>query len=366
MDISFQISKLSQKIISLSETLESLYPKQSMSNLRETISPVSSNLSVCSRLESQSGRIFSISWAGHGSSRNPEGSLMLASVTDEGEVTIWNTLKQKPMFRSNIISEDPWLMCCSFEHTESALLATGGAEGKLHLFRIAKTSSNEVAFSEHPLISLQAHDSYVSKCEFLTCIDMLSSSGDSTVKLWAIQPSQEPVRTFRGHVDDIMSLATTLLNPSIFLSGGCDSTTRLWDVRVAKGNVHTYVAHVGHINSVKFLKDSENSFGTGNSDGTCRLYDVRTLRELGTYARIGREECGVTDICFSNSGRLLMAADESGRVNVWDVFDERVPVQILNAHYEKINCIEVNMTGDRVATASTDFTIAFIKNDYEE
>lgn len=359
MDLSEQISKLSKKNFSLSETLDTLHPNLSISRFRETISPISSNLSVFSRIESQCGQVCGISFAGHGSSRNPEGQYMLCSVTDQGEITIWNYIKEKPMFRTNIITEDPWLITCAFEHRESALLVTGGSEGKLHLFRIGKTLGNETILSEHPLISLKAHESYISNCEFLTAIEVLSCSGDSTCKLWALQPSQDPIRVFHGHVDDVMSIATSPLNPSIFLTGGCDATTRLWDVRVLKGNVYTYNSHIGHVNSVRFLYDSEFSFAIGCSDGNCKLYDLRTLKALGCYP----SGSPITDLVFSHSGRLLIAADEDGKVKIWDTFDERVPVQILSPHYEKINCMEISADGENILTASTDCTMGILRND---
>ena len=151
---------------------------------------------------------------------------MLASASDQGELTVWHTERQRPMLRANIISNDPWLMTCAFEHRESVLLSAGGLEGKLHLFRLSKTDS-EMTLSEHPQLTLHAHDSYISKCEFLTSIELLSASGDFSCKLWSLQQSREPIRTFEGHSEDVMSLAVTFSNPSIFVSGSCDSTTRV-------------------------------------------------------------------------------------------------------------------------------------------
>ena len=361
MDISFQISKLAKKISTINETLESLYPKVSISKMRETSSPITSNLNVSSRIDSLSGIVYSISWAGHGSSKNPEGKFMLASVTDLGELTIWNTERQRPMFRANAISDDPWLLSCVFEHRECALLATGGAEGKLHLFRLGKTALHELTLSEHPLITLQAHQTYISRCEFLTTIEILTTSGDSFCKLWSLEPNQDPIRIFKGHTDDIMSLATTSTNPSIFLTGGCDSTTKLWDTRSSKANTHTYISNSGHINTIKFLNDSEHTFATGNSDGICKLYDLRSLREVGSYGNY-KEVKSITDIVLSISGRLLLAADNLGKIKVWDIFDERVPVQIIDVHPEKINCMEISADGEKIASASNDSTIAFIQN----
>lgn len=358
--LSFQISKISKKINLLAQRLDNICPKLSINKLKDTNSCISSNLNVTSTLESNNGKVYSLSWAGYGSSRNPEGSLMLASVTDQGELTIWNTQKLRPIFRANVISDDPWLMTCAFEHRESALLATGGIEGKLHIFMLNKTSSHELILSEHPQITLKAHESYISKCEFLTSIEIVTVSGDSLCKIWSLQPNREALRVLKGHTDDIMSLGTTSQNSSIFITGGCDSTIRVWDIRDSKGNVCTYYTHIGHINAIKFIKDSDNTFASGSSNGISRIHDLRTLREIGTYANY-RDLKSMSDISFSNSGRLLITADEIGRINVWDVFDERVPIQTLSLYVDKITSMEISHDGKTIAASSFD-GIAFLQN----
>ena len=109
------------------------------------------------------------------------------------------------------------------------------------------------------------------------------------------------------------------------------------------------------------MNDSENTFATGNSDGSARLYDLRTLREIGIYNH-NKEKKSITDICFSISGRLLIVADEYGKIKVWDVFDQRVPIQIISPHMEKITCMEINASGDKIATGSSDCSIILLQN----
>ena len=61
MDVSSEIKKITKKLASISNTLQNLFPKVSVSDLKQTIFPISSSLAVSSRLESNTGKIYSIS-----------------------------------------------------------------------------------------------------------------------------------------------------------------------------------------------------------------------------------------------------------------------------------------------------------------
>lgn len=359
MDLQKKIEKLTKKAKMLTEKLNFICPKIPISRLRQAPTPVASHLSTIHQLESLTGKVYSLSWGGFGSGRNPEGKFMLAAVTDEGELTIYNTENYKPMFRANIMSEDPWLMTCAFEHRDSSLISAAGSDGKLYLYRISISETRELTLSEHPQILIQAHSNYISRTEFLTCLEVLTTSGDKTCKLWSLKPSSEPIRTFESHKEDIMSLATTSVNPSIFLTGSCDSTIKLWDIRIPKANTCTFYSHYGHVNALKFFNDSEFTFVQGSSAGACLLYDIRTLREISIYYS-PKEQGIVCDIECSKSGRMIIAGYDNGVVKAWDVFDERVPIQVLAPHNEQITAICISPLGDRICTSSQDYTIAFL------
>jgi guanine nucleotide-binding protein G(I)/G(S)/G(T) subunit beta-1 len=361
MDEGQKLEKLARRVCTLSEMLDFICPSISITRLRQVTSPVVSSLSVTKRMNSLTGRVFAASWAGFGSAQNPEALPMLATATDEGEITIWHSTRGKALFRTNVLSEEPGLLTCSFERREGSLLASGGLEGRLYLFRLSCTSNHEMALNEHPLITIFAHSSYISKCAFLSCNLLLSASGDHSCRLWDLANAAEPLKLFEKHTEDVMSLAVTQCNPSIFVSGSCDATIRVWDVREQKSNVCSYYTHVGHVNAVRFMRESENTFAAGSSSGTCRLFDLRTLREVGSYY-CGKDMSGVTDLEFSSSGRMMMCADDRGRVKVWDLFDERLPVQVLQPHEEQINGIELSPNGDKVCCCSSDCSISLIEN----
>ena len=61
MDVSSEIKKITKKLASISNTLQNLFPKVSVSDLKQTLFPISRSLAVSSRLESNTGKIYSIS-----------------------------------------------------------------------------------------------------------------------------------------------------------------------------------------------------------------------------------------------------------------------------------------------------------------
>ena len=341
MSSSKKLSKLNSKIDSLTSTLSSLHPAQSLFSFRYTLGSVHLSLQETSLLQDLQGRVYSISWGGYGSSKNPGASNMLLSASDEGELTIWNIQKSQKIHKVNIYSQDPWLMCCAFEHSEGSIIAAGGMEGKLHLYKLTR-KTGLLTISEHPVISIQAHDNYLSKCEFLTSTEILSASGDTSIKLWPIEARPEPVRIFQAHSQDVLGLATTLLNPALFLTGGCDSYCKVWDVRAKDPIAWNYWWRSGHVNSVKFMKDNEFTFAAGNSAEGVKVFDLRMVQEISHFSQ-GVE---VTDVEFCKSGRVLFVADESGKVKIWDVFDNRLPIQVISGDVEQISAVSLSPLGD--------------------
>ena len=96
------------------------------------------------------------------------------------------------------------------------------------------------------------------------------------------------------------------------------------------------------MNSVKFMKDNEFTFAAGNSAEGVKVFDLRMVQEISHFS------CGVevTDIEFCKSGRVLFVADESGKVKIWDVFDNRLPIQVISGDIEQISAVSLSPLGD--------------------
>jgi WD40 repeat protein len=271
---------------------------------------------------------------------------MLLSATDEGELTVWNVLNSRPLHRVQIYSEDPCLMCCCFEPSEGSLLASGGMEGKLHLFKLVR-KSGVLTMSEHPVISIQSHDNYLSRCQFLTSIQILTASGDPEIKLWPVEARPEPLRVFSAHSEDVLGLAVSSSNPSVFVSGSCDGRCFVWDARATQPVVWSHWWRAGHVNCTKFMQESENTFMAGNSVLGVKVFDMRSAKELSFFSR----NVQVTDVEFSKSGRAAFVADSNGKVKIWDLMDDRLAIQVLSCDTEAISSLALSPSGETLATS---------------
>lgn len=73
-----------------------------------------------------------MSWAGGGSSHNPDALRILSSVSSDGTILVWNV--ETPSTPLCKIYLPEWLMSCNFEKREGRLLTVGGLSGKVWIF----------------------------------------------------------------------------------------------------------------------------------------------------------------------------------------------------------------------------------------
>lgn len=139
---------------------------------------------------------------------------------------------------------------------------------------------------------------------------ILSGSFDSQLRLWDTQ-SGRCIMTLSGHTLPISSVAFSP-NDNLLLSGSWDHTARLWDAHSGQC-VHVLSGHNDSVISVAFSTDA-NLVLTGSEDHTVRLWDAHSgqcIRILPGHRR--------TFVAFSSDGRHLIAASETGTIQVWTV-----------------------------------------------
>lgn len=88
IDLDEKISEIDRKIQLIQEQLMQTQPNYTLTQFRQSFTTMSGNIHIYYRLESHNEKIFSMSWAGSGSSRNPEAVNMLATVSNDGDIII--------------------------------------------------------------------------------------------------------------------------------------------------------------------------------------------------------------------------------------------------------------------------------------
>lgn len=297
------------------------------------------------------GKIYAVQWASD--------SQHVVSASQDGTLMVWNAMTTMKV--QAVTLRSAWVMSCAFAPSRS-YVCCGGLDNICSVYRLDENNDGQPL--KKAQAELSAHDGYISCCRFMaTDNEVLTSSGDTTIKLWDLQQSPTtPKQTFVGHEADVMSIATNS-NRTQFVSGSCDTLAKLWDPRAGSRCVQTFPGHESDINSVDFFGDDQ-AFGSGSDDSTCRLFDIRSLRQLNTYIN-EQCVCGITSIASSRTGHYLFAAYDDSLVRVWDTLSGKCK-QVLQGHNNRVSCLGVPEDGKALVTGSWDQLLRIWANDHKQ
>lgn len=286
------------------------------------------------KLQGHFGKVYAMHWASD--------SVHLVSASQDGKLIIWDgstTRKEQAIpLRSS------WVMTCAYDQAESPnMVACGGLDNVCSIYSLNQTQVMRATKE------LTRHDGYLSCCRFVGNDQMLTASGDSTCIHWDIEAST-PLMFFAEHQCDVMSVATSPRDRSMFASGSVDASVKVWDFRTGK-STHTFDKyHNSDINSVAFFPEGY-SVGTGSDDSSCRLFDVRCYGEVAHYSN-NEITVGITSVSFSRSGRLFFAGYDDYKVRVWDTATNEN--RVLEGHDDRVSCLGVTPDGNAMCTGSWD------------
>ncbi|RVE52510.1 hypothetical protein evm_002904 [Chilo suppressalis] len=120
--------------------------------------------------------------------------------------------------------------------------------------------------SRAALLTLKGHQAAVWAVVELGNCTYATASADKTIKLW--KKSGELITTLTGHTDCVRGL--TLASPESFLSCANDASIRLWS-NIGQC-LNTYYGHSNYIYSISMNPALSNSFATCGEDGSVRLW----------------------------------------------------------------------------------------------
>jgi len=141
---------------------------------------------------------------------------------------------------------------------------------------------------------------------------VLSGSGDGTVKLWDTASGRE-IRTFSGHLWIVESVAFSPDGRQV-LSGSRDMTMKLWDTASGQ-EIKTFSGHSSSVYSVTFSPDGRQVL-SGSDDKTMKLWDTASGREIRTFS--GHSDA-ISSVAFSPDGRQVLSGSGDSTVRLWDI-----------------------------------------------
>lgn len=136
----------------------------------------------------------------------------IASSSQDGKLVIWDAFSTN---KEHVVTmPTTWVMTCAYAPNGNCVTC-GGLDNKITLYKL---STDEDISKQKRVIA--NHTNYISCNQFVfSDQQLLTGSGDSTLKLWDVETGQL-MQTFQGHQADVMCLD---ISPSeagnIFLSG---------------------------------------------------------------------------------------------------------------------------------------------------
>ncbi|XXG51885.1 hypothetical protein AAC387_Pa03g0350 [Persea americana] len=260
------------------------------------------------------------------------------------------------------------LNCASISH-DGSLVAGGFSDSSLKVWDMSKMGrrvdttnvqgENELVPSEHSAGSedgkrsytlFQGHAGPVYSATFSPLGDfILSSSSDSTIRLWSTKLNANLV-CYKGHNYPVWDVQSSPMG-HYFASASHDRTARIWSM----DRIQPLRIMAGHLSDVDCVQWHANCnyIATGSSDKTVRLWDVQS----GECVRIFIGHRGmILSLAMSPDGRYMASGDEDGTIMMWDLSSGRC-VTPLMGHTSCVWTLAFSCEGSLLASGSADCTV---------
>ncbi|XP_042062817.1 transcription initiation factor TFIID subunit 5-like [Salvia splendens] len=258
------------------------------------------------------------------------------------------------------------LNCASISH-DGSLVAGGFSDSSLKVWDMAKLGKQNVTShlqGENDLATnepssraggrnytlFRGHAGPVHSATFSPFGDfILSSSSDSTIRLWSSKLNANLV-CYKGHNYPVWDVQFSPLG-HYFASASHDRTARIWSM----DRVHPLRIMAGHLSDVDCVQWHANCnyLATGSSDKTVRLWDVQSGECVRIF--IGHRSM-ILSLAMSPDGRYMASGDEDGAIMMWDLASGRCVVPLVG-HGSCIWSLAFSCEGSLLASGSADCTV---------
>ncbi|KAJ0984292.1 hypothetical protein J5N97_002648 [Dioscorea zingiberensis] len=260
------------------------------------------------------------------------------------------------------------LNCSAISH-DGSLVAGGFSDSSLKVWDVSKIGQATKTFNmqgegeapqnEHLLGSddgkrsytlFQGHAGPVYSATFCPLGEfLLSSSSDSTIRLWSTKLNSNLV-CYKGHNYPVWDVQFSPVG-HYFASSSHDRTARVWSMDRIKP-LRIMAGHLSDVDCIQWHPNC-NYIATGSSDKTVRLWDVQS----GECVRIFIGHRGmVLSLAMSPDGRYMASGDEDGTIMVWDLSSGRC-VSPLMGHSSCVWTLAFSCEGTLLTSGSADCTV---------
>ncbi|THU61948.1 hypothetical protein C4D60_Mb07t28620 [Musa balbisiana] len=253
---------------------------------------------------------------------------------------------------------------CSAISQDGSLVAGGFSDSSLKVWDMskigqsAKPGENDSIPSEHFLGTegegsftlFHGHSGPIYSATFSPLGDfLLSSSSDSTIRLWSTNLNANLV-CYKGHNYPVWDVQFSPVG-HYFASSSHDRTARIWSM----DRIQPLRIMAGHLSDVDCVQWHANCnyVATGSSDKTVRLWDVQSGECVRIF--IGHRST-VLSLAMSPDGRFMASGDEDGNIMMWDLSSGRC-ISPLMGHNSCVWTLAFSREGSLLASGAADCTV---------
>lgn len=103
---------------------------------------------------------------------------------------------------------------------------------------------------------------------------IVTASGDGSLKLWDIMLNDHPIRAWQEHTKEVFSVDWSNLKKDTFVSSSWDGTVKIWTPERPR-SLMTLNAHHSCVYQALFSPHQPDILATCSTDGTLRIFDLR-------------------------------------------------------------------------------------------
>jgi len=115
---------------------------------------------------------------------------------------------------------------------------------------------------------------------------IVTASGDGSLKLWDIMLNDLPIRAWHEHAREAFSVDFSNIRKEVFASSSWDGQVKVWTPELP-ASIQTIAAHGSCIYQALFSPHTPDTIATCSTDGTIKIFDLRQAMPTPPPSNLG-------------------------------------------------------------------------------
>ncbi|KAG9064420.1 hypothetical protein KI688_003610 [Linnemannia hyalina] len=237
------------------------------------------------------------------------------------------------------LKDDDAVYSCAYS-PDGTSLAAGHSEGGINIYDTSTWTTTHTFEGHRGIIRSLAYSP--------TSLQLLSGSGDSTVRLWDCESGS--CIFVLEHTGGVLTVAFSPSGKQV-TSGGMDGTVRLWDVQTG-ANLFNLTVHTEWVHSISYSPDG-HAVVSVSDDRMIRFIDTQTGQPVEVWKS---QSSGMTRVAYSPGGLEIAVGHGYGELQLYDTTTGK-PTRNWKAHDESVTGVIFSPNSQWIATCGRDYTV---------